>query len=173
MLTRRQFLIGAALTTVGAMPIGRLLLTASRGGSGLAQPWWRVSSAAAIESNLAATLAAAAFTVTESGVTVEEGTMPAASGGYAGLWTRDHAYVLWHYPELFTAAQRRQFIAHRLTSRTDGTTSDSRGGPLPAEFVADYIKADGTRVYRNALYGQYPIFDGIAMTVLALWRTGT
>ena len=154
MLTRRQFLIGAALTTVGAVPIGRLLLTASQGGSGLSLPWWRVLGADASLASLVTVFSENAFTVTESGVTVEEGTRP-ANGVYNALWTRDHAYVLWHYPKLFTAAQRRQFVTHRLTSRSGSNA------------IADHIAADGTVGYLN--YDGRDSWDGIAFVVLALW----
>ena len=158
MLTRRQFLIGAVLTAVGAVPLGRLLLTASQGGSGLSLPWWRVLGADASLASLATVFSENAFTVTESGVVVETGTRP-AFGAYNALWTRDHAYVLWHYPKLFTAAQRRQFVTHRLAKRSTS----------PADFIADRIDATGTVTYLNPGAGALPFMDGIAMVVLALW----
>jgi len=147
----------------------RLLLVAGGGSSTLTPPPsnWTIEGADDVEANLAATIAGNAFSVIVGGITEAVGTRPAAF--YNALWTRDHAYVLWHYPELFTAAERRQFVAYYLERRTDGTFGDPRGGPLPADFVPDYIDGDGDAVYRNALHGQYPIFDGIHMAILALW----
>src|SRR3990167_6070891 len=108
----------------------RLLLTGG-GGAFTPPPPWQITSpsAATIESNLAATIASNAFTVTVGGDVKEQGYRPASI--YNALWTRDHAYVLWHYPELLSAAQRRQFVTYTLSRRTVGTESDPDGGTLP------------------------------------------
>jgi hypothetical protein len=85
------------------------------------------------------------------------------------VWTRDHAYVLWHLVNSFPKSQRQEFIEHRITSRTDGTEDDPDNGTLPADFVADRIEDDGTRVYKNAGTSNYPFMDGIQFVILALW----
>lgn len=168
MVTRREFLIGGAtaaavgaLGALSAMPLGRLLLLNAGGGSALPPPVpssdWTIAGAAALDSNLAAVFAANAFTVTESSVTVEEGFRPASF--YDALWTRDNAYVIWHYPELLTAVQRRQFVTHRLATRSTS----------PADFIADRIDAAGNVTYKNPGASTLPFMDGIAFVVLALW----
>lgn len=151
------------------MSLRRLLLAGGGGGSFAVTPPWQITSpsAATIESNLAASIAANSFTVTVGGNTMEEGYRPASV--YDALWTRDHAYVLWHYPELLTAAQRREFVTYTLSRRTDGSEADPDGGTLPADWIADRIDAAGVAAYKNAGYGNLPFMDGIAFVILALW----
>ncbi len=171
MLTRRQFLIGSAAALTSAVLSRRLL--ASTGGSGSFTPPspWIISSpsAATIQSNLASMIAGNAITVTV-GTPQEVGYRPASI--YNALWTRDNAYTLWHYPALKTAAQRRQFVTYTLAQRSTASTPNPNGGFFPADFIADRIDSAGVVTFLNAgasTYGNLPIFDGIAMVILALW----
>lgn len=138
------------------------------GGSFTTPLSWRITSpsAATIQSNLAASIAANAITVTV-GTPQEVGYQPAST--YPALWTRDHSYVLWHYPQLLTAAQRRQYVTYTLSRRTNGSETDPDGGTLPANWIADRISSTGVATYKNAGISQYPFMDGIAFVVLALW----
>lgn len=167
-MTRRQFLIGGALTALGSVPLASALLRSARGGASLTvpTPTWQIAGAAAIDASLAALFADNEITVNVGGVQ-EEGYRPAAA--YPALWTRDHAYVIYHNPELLTAAQRRQFVTYTLSRRTTGVESDPDGGTLPADFIADRIEADGDAVYKNAGASELPFMDGIHFVVLALW----
>lgn len=131
-------------------------------------PFWRVDGAAALLEGIDG-----AFTENETTITVSE---EAVAFGYApstfyadNLWTRDHAYVVWHHPTLLTAEQRQQFVAYYLSRRTTGAESDPDGGTLPADWIADRIEADGDAVYKNAGASDLPFMDGIALVVLALW----
>ncbi len=140
----------------------------ARGGGGVTPlAAWRVTGAAATDTSLAALYSAHAITVTESGVVVEQGYRPATV--YNALWTRDHAYILWHNPGLLTAAQRRQFVTHRLSSRSTVADADPDGGTLPADWIADRISSTGVRTFKNAGAGKLPFMDGIAFVILALW----
>jgi len=121
-------------------------------------PLAAVPNAASIDANLAATLASNAITVTVSTVQ-EQGYRPASV--YNALWTRDHAYVLWHNPGLLTAAQRRQFVTYTLSRRTTGAESDPDGGTLPADWIADRIDATGVAAYKNAGVSKLPFMDGM------------
>lgn len=166
MLSRRRFLAWAALAALGAVPLASRLLSSAGGSGSFATPSvppidWQIAGAAATDASLASLFASLPITVTVGGVTVEEGFIPAAS--YPALWTRDHAYVLWHHPELMTATQRRQFVAHRIATRSSS----------PADFIADRIAADGTVTYKNPGTSALPFMDGIAFTVLALWADWT
>lgn len=165
MLTRRQLLIGGGLAALGAVPLGRLF--ASGGRFTVPATSWSITGAASIETNLAATLASNAISVTTSAVLRETGYRPASI--YDALWTRDHAYVLWHYPTLLTAAQRRQFVTYTLSRRTTGVEVDPDGGTLPADWIPDRITSTGTAAYKNAGSGDLPFMDGIAFVILALW----
>lgn len=176
MLTRRRFLGWLALSTVASVPLTRWLLASSSGGGAgavvvpPASPIdWTITSpsASTLQTNLAATLAANTITVTVGGVDKETGYRPASA--YNALWTRDHAYVLWHYPGLLTAAQRREFVTYTLSRRTTGAESDPDGGTLPADFIADRIDSTGTATYKNAGASDLPFMDGIHMVILALW----
>lgn len=144
------------------MPLAGRLLSAAGGTGAFAPPPpvdWEITGAAAIEANLAGTMAAAEMDVTVGGTVVEHGFQPDSAGVYGALWTRDHAYILWHYPTLMTASQRRQFVAHRIAARS----------VTPADFIADRIAADGTVTYKNPGASELPFMDGIAFTILALW----
>lgn len=173
MLTRRQFLIGSGLAIVGAEVVARRMLFGPSGRFNLCgEPSggsWVVSSpsASTIKSNLAATLAGNAITITVASVVRAQGYRPASI--YNALWTRDHAYVLWHQPSLLTATQRRQFVTYYLSRRTTGVEADPDGGTLPANFIADRIDASGTAAFKNAGASKLPFMDGIHMLVLALW----
>ena len=148
----------------------RLLLLAGGGGSfTIPVASWQVSapSAATIESNLAAMLAGNAITVTVASVVKETGYRPASV--YNALWTRDHAYVLWHRPTLLTTAQRQQFVTYTLSRRTVGSETDPDGGTLPANWIADRIDAAGVAAFKNAGASKLPFMDGIAFVILALW----
>lgn len=175
MLSRRQFLVLAGLSVAGCDPaMLRRLVLASGGGSSFAPPAfsWQVTSpsAATIESNLAATLAANEITVTV-GTPQETGYRPASV--YNALWTRDHAYVVWHYPSLLTAQERRDFVTYTLSRRTTGAEADPDGGTLPADWIADRIDASGTAAYKNAGASELPFMDGIMFVILALWADWT
>lgn len=100
------------------------------------------------------------------GTVVEQGYQPAV---YGALWTRDHAYILWHNPAKMTAAQRRQFVTYTLSRVTTGAETDPDGGTLPANWLPDRVYADGTAVYKNAGSSKLPYMDGIHFVVLALW----
>lgn len=163
MLSRRRFLLVSLL----ALGCNSMLMRRLSSFAGYQPPLENLPNATSIDAALAATLAGNAFTVTEASVAVEEGIQPATI--YEALWTRDHAYVLWHYPGLFTATQRRQFVSHRLAARTTGAESDPDGGTLPADWIADRIDGSGTRFYKNAGDSALPFMDGIAFVVLALW----
>lgn len=155
--------------------IRRLLLAAGGGGGGIPAPattctgsgaGWTATGAGTLLANLAATIAANGVTITV-GTPQAVGTRPASI--YNALWTRDHAYALWHYPALFTASERRQFVTYYLSRRTTGAESDPDGGTLPADFIADRIDTSGTATYKNAGASDLPFMDGIAFVVLALW----
>lgn len=171
-ITRRGFLIGSALAVAGCDVLARRLLLGTSGGGSFPapppEPSWQILSpdAAAIEANLAATFASNVITVND-GTPRETGYKPAAI--YPALWTRDHAYVLWHYPELLTATQRREFVTYTLSRRTTGAEADPDGGTLPADWIADRIEADGDAVYKNAGASDLPFMDGIHFVILALW----
>lgn len=142
----------------------RALLMAARGGGGFTPPPptnWTITGAAAIDTALAVVYTANAFTVTVASVVEEEGFRPANGATYNELWTRDHAYTLWHNPTTRTAAQRRKFVEYRLATRS----------VTPPNFVADRISATGTVTYKNG--GQLPFMDGIAFVILALWADWT
>lgn len=171
MLTRRQFLIGSGLAVVGADVLARRLLLATSGSGSFVAPApssWQILSpdVAALDANLAAVFAANAITV-DDGTPRETGFQPAPL--YGALWTRDHAYVLWHYPELLTATQRREFVTYTLSRRTTGVEADPDGGTLPADWIADRIEADGTATYKNISASELPFMDGIGFVILALW----
>ncbi len=136
---------------------------ASGGGGSFSPPQssWTISGAAAIDANLAVVFAGAFAQIVVSSSVVEEAFEPDYAQAYGAIWTRDHAYTIWHNPTLLTAAQRRQFISHRLA-----TVSSS-----PANFVADRITTDGTVTYKNL--GTLPHMDGIAFVVLACWADWT
>lgn len=145
------------------------LLAASHGGGAVVVPpeSWTRSGASTLDGNLAATYSSNAISVVTGGVTRAEGYRPASI--YNALWTRDHAYVLWHNPTLLTATQRRQFVTYYLSRRTTGVESDPDGGTLPADFIADRIDSSGTAAYKNAGASHLPFMDGIHFLVLALW----
>jgi hypothetical protein len=170
MLTRRGFLAaaGLALLTSGdtVTMVRRMLSVTGPGGAPYPGLGWSISGAASIESNLAAMMASNAITVTV-GTVQEVGYRPASV--YNALWTRDHSYVLWHYPELLTAAQRREFVTYTLSRRTTGSEVDPDGGFLPPDFIADRITSTGVAAYKNAGASKLPFMDGIAFVVLALW----
>ena len=149
--------------------LGRRLLAVSRGGGAIIDPLgeWEIAGASDIETNLAVVYGNNAISVTVGGTVVEEGYRPAAI--YNALWTRDHSYVLWHRPTIHTAAQRRQYVAYRLSRRTTGAEADPDGGTLPADFIADRINSTGVATYKNAGASALPFMDGIAFVVLALW----
>lgn len=151
------------------MTLGSRLLTAARGGAAIIAPpfSWQVEGADDTLASLAATFVACAITVTVGGDDKATGFRPASI--YDALWTRDHAYILWHYPELLTATERREFVTYYLSRRTTGSESDPDGGTLPADFIADRIEADGDAIYKNAGSSELPFMDGIAFVVLALW----
>jgi hypothetical protein len=168
MLSRRRFLGGmAGIAGLGAVGVARLLLAAGGGGGFVAELPWTIAGGASLDANLAATLASNLITVTTSSVTREQGYRPASI--YNALWTRDHAYVIWHYPELLTASQRRAFVTYTLSRRTTGAEADPDGGTLPADFIADRIDPAGTATFKNAGASDLPFMDGIAFVVLALW----
>lgn len=145
----------------------RVLLIAG-GGSSFVVPTfdWTIPGADDIETNLAGTFTGNEITVTV-GTPQETGYRPAAI--YNALWTRDHAYVVWHYPELLTAAERRQFVTYTLSRRTDGSQADPDGGFLPVDWIADRIDSAGVATYKNAGASDLPFMDGIAFVILALW----
>lgn len=98
----------------------------------------------------------------------EVGTRP-ANGAYNELWTRDHAYVAWHQPRLFSSAQLRGFITRRLATRSTSSTPDPDGGFLPPNFICDRINNVGVVTFKNAGTSKLPFLDGIHFVVLALW----
>lgn len=150
------------------MPLGRAIITLSGGGSSLTVAPWKNPDAGPMDASLAAVYSTNTFTVYESGVAVEHGYQP-ANGSYDALWTRDHAYTLWHYPTLQSATLRRQFINHRIATRSTGAEADPDGGTLPADFIVDRIDVDGVRYWKNAGTSDLPFMDGIHFVVLALW----
>lgn len=147
-----------------------MLLSSSGGWGSFTIPAesWQITSpnAATLKANLAASIAANAITVTV-GTPQETGYRPASV--YNALWTRDHAYVMWHNPTLLTAAQRRQFVTYTLSRRTSGVEADPDGGTLPANWIADRIDSSGTATYKNAGASKLPFMDGIAFVILVLW----
>lgn len=169
MLTRRRFLAWGALTALAAVPLASRLLSAAGGSRAFTPPVFPqpIDGADAIEANLAVVFTDNAITVTVGGDTKAQGYRP--DDIYDALWTRDHAYVLWHYPESMTATQRRQFADYFIERRTDGSEADPDGGTLPADFIADRIAANGTATFKNAGTSDLPFMDGIAFVVLALW----
>lgn len=157
MLSRRAFLVGSASLFVAAgcdpMTLARRL---SRGCTGQPNPSWSIPGAAASDSALSVVYSGNAFSVVVGGVTVEQGWRPASA--YNNLWTRDNAYTLWHNPGLQSATLRRQFVTQTLAYRS------------VANFLPDHVSSGGSVSYNGG--GQpsyYPILDGIAMVVLALW----
>lgn len=128
---------------------------------------WTLPGASTIEANLAATVAGNSITVTTASVVRELGFRPASI--YNALWTRDHAYILWHHPSLMTPTQRRQFVTYTLSRRTTGVEADPDGGFLPADWIADRIDSAGVAAYKNAGTSKLPFMDGIAFVVLGLW----
>lgn len=100
---------------------------------------------------------------------VAEGFRPAVGAVYDSLWTRDNAYCIWHDPTRFTATQRRQFVSHFLSARSTTADADPDGGTLPPDFIADRIRGNGYRDFKNAGASELPFMDGIAFVVLALW----
>jgi hypothetical protein len=103
--------------------------------------------------------------------TVEEhGFRPAIGTSYNDLWTRDHCYVLWHDTARSPAADRQQFISHRIATRS--TNIDPTGGGYGTtfpNFIVDRIDANNTLVWQNPGASHFPFMDGIAFVVLALW----
>lgn len=177
MLTRRRFLGGAAAAALlllrGDVMLGRRLLIHSTGTGSFTPPAqgnWAISGAATLLANLSVLFTAAEFTVNAGGGPVEAvGYKPATDNTYQALWTRDHAYVVWHYPELLTAAERRQFVTYYLSRRTTGAEADPDGGTFPPDWIPDRISATGTATYKNAGTSNLPFMDGIHFIVLALW----
>lgn len=90
-------------------------------------------------------------------------------GGYGAGWTRDHGYVLQHQPRVFPASQRRQFVLHRLATRSTSADADPDGGFYPPDFIADRIALNGGRTFKNAGTSNLPYMDGVAFVVLSLW----
>jgi hypothetical protein len=154
-LSRRLLLAGS-----GA---GTFVLPACVGSGGS----WVATGASTIRANVASTITGNAVTITVAAVPQADGTRPAAA--YNALWTRDHAYALWHEPTLFTASQRRQWVTYYLSRRTTGVESDPDGGTLPPDFIADRIDTSGTATYKNAGASELPFMDGIAFVILGLW----
>jgi len=102
----------------------------------------------------------------------EVGFAPDASNVYGALWTRDHAYVVWHMPWLLSTAQIADFVRVRLNNRSTAATVDPDGGTLGtsgANFVCDRITSAGAVVFKNAGASELPFMDGAAFVVLALW----
>lgn len=150
----------------------RLLIHGSGSGSFAAPPVgdWEISGASELLANLGVLFTACEFTVNVGGGAAEAvGYKPASDGTYNALWTRDHAYVLYHHPTLKTATERRQFVTYYLSRRTTGVESDPDGGTLPADFVPDRIGSTGTAVYKNAGASELPFMDGIHFLIMALW----
>lgn len=127
---------------------------------------WSIAGASDADTNLA-TIYSANLIVVNDGSPQETGYRPAAA--YNALWTRDHAYVLWHNPNLLTSAERQDFVTYTLSRRTNGSESDPDGGTLPADWIADRIDTSGNATYKNAGASDLPFMDGIAFVVLALW----
>lgn len=99
---------------------------------------------------------------------VETGTKPGTA--YPAIWTRDHAYVVWHDPAFTSSTNVRQFVTHRLTKRSTGTDFSPAGyGTTVPNFIADRIESDGTVKFQNPGASALPFMDGIAFVVLALW----
>jgi hypothetical protein len=128
---------------------------------------FQVSGADDLLDDFAGVFSGNAITITVSSETKAQGYRPASA--YDALWTRDHAYTMWHHPTLHTAAQRRQFVDYYISRRTTGVESDPDGGTLPADWIPDRIEDDGTATYKNAGYSDLPFMDGIAFVVLVLW----
>lgn len=97
---------------------------------------------------------------------LETGFRPALGTVYDALWTRDHAYAIWHDPSLMSVADVRQFVTHRLATRSTTGAATSNGY---ADFVADRITQAGNVIYRNDGMSERPFMDGIAFIVLMLW----
>lgn len=172
MISRRRFILGG-LAALAAMPLASRLLSAPRAGESISSPAssWSITGADDIDTNLAVVYSDNALTITVGGITKAQGYRP--DDIYDALWTRDHAYVLWHNPAKMTATQRRQFVSYFIERRTTGAESDPDGGTLPADFIADRIASDGTATFKNAGASELPFMDGIAFVVLALWADFT
>lgn len=155
------------------MTLARALLTTTGRGGSFVVPVedWTRSGASTLDGDLAATYSSNLMSVVTGGITRAEGYRPASV--YNALWTRDHAYVLWHNPGLLTATQRRQFVSYYLSRRTTGSESDPDGGTLPADFIADRIDSTGTATFKNAGASHLPFMDGIHFVILALWADWT
>jgi PKD repeat protein len=95
---------------------------------------------------------------------VETGYKPAIGSSYNLLWTRDHAYTIWHDPSLLTPELHREFIVHRLARRSTAATGNGY-----ANFIADRIASNGAVTYRNPEQSNIPFYDGIHFLVLMLW----
>lgn len=145
------------------------MLAVARGG-GTFTPTLTFPNAATILSDLSGLYATNAFAVTVGSEEVATGFKP-ANGEYNSLYTRDNAYVLWHYPEVTTAAARREFATYVLSRRTTGAEADPDGGTLEANYPPDRINADGTAFYKNSdnPNGDLPLLDSIHFVILALW----
>lgn len=103
----------------------------------------------------------------------ETGFAPDASGNYTELWTRDHAYVLWHMPHLVAVEEIAAFARNRIAMRSTSGMSDPDGGTLGAagaNFVADKIGNTGVATYKYAGRSKLPFMDGIAFTILAMYQ---
>lgn len=120
-----------------------------------------IEGASALATSLEALYPNVAFTITVDSQVVAEGYRPAHVQYTGHMYTRDHAYTLWHYPESMTAEQRRTFATYYLSRRTTA-------GEFPADFVPERIDPVGTVFYKTA-NGTLPTFDGIHFVILALW----
>lgn len=102
----------------------------------------------------------------------EVGFAPDATNAYGALWTRDHAYTVWHMPNLLTADEIASFVRQRLATRSASSTADPDGGTFGAagaNFICDRISNTGVVTFKNAGASKLPFMDGIAFVVLALW----
>lgn len=106
----------------------------------------------------------------------ETGFAPDASGNYTELWTRDHAYVVWHMPHLVSPDQIAAFVRTRVAMRSTAGMADPDGGTLGADganFVCDKISNTGTPTFKYQGRSHLPFMDGIAFTILAMWTHWT
>lgn len=152
----------------------RGLLGASGGGGIFSVPAPGWDNAASIAASLEALYPENEISVVVNGITEAEGYTP-ANGAYVALTIRDHAYTVWHYPELLTASQRRQVVVTFLSHLSVGTENDFEGGTLPAGWPPVSLYNNGVPDFKNPdePNGTLPMMDSIHFLILILWTDWT
>lgn len=124
---------------------------------------------AAQQTHFDALFAANKVEVYEGATLVETGWKPAIGSSYNALWTRDHAYTVWHAPDRVDWTQLRQWVNHRIAKRSTGAETGGHGSNGYADFIPDRIDLDGTAKFKNPSSSERPFMDGIHFLILAMW----